>query len=68
MLKVLLLKTLPDFLGHNCMLPSRDVFFAWAPRVVSHARYLKCSQTCILKFLRDELPCVIAMMDNAVRY
>lgn len=68
MLKVPLLKTLPEFLEQKGMLPSHEAFFPWAPRAVSHARYLKFSQVRVLKFLGDELPCVIAMMDNAARY
>lgn len=67
-LKVPLLKILPEFLGHNDMLPTHDAYFPWAPRAMSHARYLKCSQICVLKFLRVELLCVIAMMDNVARY
>jgi len=50
------------------MLPSHDAFFPQVPKVVSHARYLRCSQICVSKFLRDELPCVIAVMDNVARY
>lgn len=68
MLKVPLPKLLPEFLGHNGTFPSHDPFFPWAPRVWSHARYIKCSQICALKFLRDELPRVIAVMDNTARY
>lgn len=66
--EVPVLKLLPEFLGHNGTFPSHDPFFSWAPRVLSHARYVKCSQICALKFPRDELPRVIAVMDNTAMY
>lgn len=66
--EVPVLKLLPEFLGCNGTFPCHDPFFPWAPRVLSHARYVKCSQICALKFLRDELPHVIAVMDNTAMY
>lgn len=67
-LRVPVLKLGPEFLGHNGTFPIHDPFFPWVARLLSHARYVKCSQICALKFLRDELPCVIAVMDNTAMY